>query len=226
MHFQLDSDLLAQARTALAGRQRLYWLVGGAGAGKTTLSRLLAGRFGLPVYDMDAHIYGSYHARFTARRHPANHAWSTAADGLAWLLALSWEEYDAFNRAALPEYLHLLTEDLRDLDPEAGLLVDGGIIHPALLAQALPRRQIVCLAGPSRSSALVWESTTERRSMKEAIGRLPDPAGAWQHFLELDERITRTILADCRQAGMALVRREGPDWAEQAATEVARRWGL
>ncbi len=57
MRFILNKDLLAQSRTALFRRDRLYWIVGGADFGKTTICEALSAKFDVPVYDMDAHIY-------------------------------------------------------------------------------------------------------------------------------------------------------------------------
>ena len=85
MRFVIDHALLARAQEKLSGRT-LLWIVGGAGSGKTTVCQALSARLGLSVYDMDAHIYGSYHGRFNPARHPVNTAWSAAPDGLAWLL--------------------------------------------------------------------------------------------------------------------------------------------
>ena len=86
---------------------------------------------------MDARIYGSYHGRFSPTRHPANTAWASAPDGLAWLLGLTWDEFDSFNRAALPEYLDLLAEDLDAIELKGALLVDGGLCTPGLLPSHL-----------------------------------------------------------------------------------------
>lgn len=61
MPFILNHDLLTQSRAALGRRDRLYWVVGGAGSSKTTTCRALSAKFELPVHDMDAHIYGAYH---------------------------------------------------------------------------------------------------------------------------------------------------------------------
>lgn len=110
---------------------------------------------------MDAHIYGAYHARFSPDNHPVNTAWATANNGLAWLLHMSWDEFNGLNRAALPEYLDLLSKDLDAIGPGVGMLIDGGISNPALLAQAIPSRQIACLSAPEQSSVQVWEEAGE-----------------------------------------------------------------
>ena len=223
MRFDIDHALLARAQEKLSGRT-LLWIVGGAGSGKTTICQALSARLGLPVYDMDAHIYGSYHGRFSPTRHPVNTAWSAAPDGLAWLLGLSWDEFDSFNRAALPEYLDLLAEDLDETALSTTLLVDGGLCTPGLLAQVLPPRQIACLAAPELSSEQIWEGTAERAAMKDALAHLPDPAAAWRTFLEFDTRITQTILAECRQSGISIYQRHSATSVDELAEHIVGRW--
>jgi uridine kinase len=130
VQFNINFNLLTNSRTTLFGRENLYWIVGGAGSGKTTISHALSTKFGIPVYDMDAHIYGTYHSRFKQEKHPVNWAWSTSKDGLAWLLDLSWDDFNNFNQAAIPEYLNLLSEDIDSMAPKTRLIIDGGICKP------------------------------------------------------------------------------------------------
>lgn len=226
MRYTVNTNLLAHAQAALGGRDRLYWIVGGAGAGKTTICRALAARYTMSLYDMDAHIYGAYHQRFTPERYPVNHAWSSAPDALAWLLELSWEEFDAFNQAALPEYLDLLAEDLGSVEMHASMVIDGGLANPGLLAQVIPPQQIVCLAAPNRSSAEVWDESGERAAMKEAVWQLANPQAAWDKFLHFDEQITRTILKECHEHHIAVCSRRGGETLDAVAECVAQILGI
>ncbi|MEA1978128.1 MAG: hypothetical protein U9N80_09545 [Chloroflexota bacterium] len=226
MPFIINHDYLAHSRAALSRRDRLYWVVGGAGSGKTTICQALSAKFELPVYDMDAHIYGAYHGRFTQERHPVNSAWSSTQDGLAWLLDMSWDAFDNFNQAALPEYLDLLTEDLKAATPNASVLIDGGICNPAILAQAISTHQVVCLAMPERSSAEIWNETDERKAMKEAIYQLPKPEEAWRKFLEFDDLITRTILKECQENDIVLCLRGEAESVDEFAERVAKILGI
>lgn len=228
MSFTLNYPVLSLCRATLWATNNVYWLVGGAGSGKTTISQALGARYHLPVYDMDAHIYGSYHTRFTAERHPVNWAWAAAPQGLAWLLAMTWEEFHQFNRAALVEYLDLLCEDLRASPPEAGLVVDGGICNPGVLTHALPPSRVVCLANPGVSSVALWEGTAERRAMKDmvyALG-LPQPAEAWQKFLDFDHAINTTLLEECQQSGVTVLTRGANELVAELTTRVAQTLGL
>ena len=226
MQFILNNDLLTQSRASLFRRDRLYWVVGGAGSGKTTICQALSASFNIPVYNMDAHIYGAYHGRFTQERHPVNKAWSTAQDRLAWLLDMSWDEFDSFNQAALPEYLDLLAEDLDATKPSASVLIDGGICNPALVAQVISTRQIVCLAIPERSSAEIWKETDERSSMKEIIYQLMEPEEAWRKFLEFDEQITLTILKECQEHNISVCPRSEKESVDEFAERVAHVLGI
>ncbi|MDJ0753609.1 MAG: hypothetical protein QNJ45_08845 [Ardenticatenaceae bacterium] len=221
MNFSVDKTLIRHAQEKVNDWDRLYWMVGGAGSGKTTICRALSEKYGIPIYDMDAHIYGAYHGRFSPERHPVNSAWSAAPNGLAWLLEMSWNEYETFNRAALPEYLDLLTVDLPSFDPQAGLLIDGGLINPGLLTQVISPKQIICLAAPDRSSEEIWAENSERRAMKAMIDKLPGGEGLWQKFLEFDTRITQTIIKESRTAGIPICLREASDSVSQFAAKVA-----
>jgi len=223
MRFPVNPDLLAHARDVLSGREKLFWIVGGAGSGKTTVCSILSKRYVLPVYDMDAHIYGSYHARFTQDRHPVNSAWSSSENGLAWLLGMSWDEFNSFNQAALPEYLDLLAEDLTGSSPGSPLLIDGGISNPGVIAQVIPTRQIICLSAPLDVN--IWESA-DRESMKDAIYQLPNPEEAWLKFLDFDKQITCAIEKECRENNISMCRMNSNAPAGDLAVEVARMIGL
>ena len=224
--FTINSDLLAQARVSLSKRKKLYWIVGGAGSGKTTISKALSAQFNIPIYDMDAQIYGAYHGRFTQERHPVNKAWTTAENGLAFLLDLTWEAFNQFNQAALPEYLDLLAEDLDATDPKAGILIDGGISNPALVAEVISPRQMICLAGPKRSSAEIWEGSDERSSMKEYIYQLSNPEAAWHKFLEFDENINQTVIKESQENGISICSRGETESVDDYAKRVANRLGI
>ncbi len=170
---------------------------------------------------MDAHIYGTYHGRFSQTRHPVNKSWVAAPNGLAWLLNKTWDEFNNFNQAALVEYLDLLVEDVEKMESDATLLIDGGVCNPAILAQVLPPKQIVCLARPGLTSREIWNENEERRGMRAMIDQLPRPETAWQTFIEFDARITQTILQECLENNIRICTRTESDTVAQFTQQVA-----
>ena len=218
--------MLSQAAQVLSNRNNLFWIVGGAGAGKSTICSILSKRFGIPVYDMDAHIYGVYHKRFTKGRHSTNFKWSNSPNSLEWLLKMSWEEFNSFNQSALVEYLDLFAEDVQANHTQPPLLIDGGICNPGLLSQAFPSNQIVCLSRPHHSSLEIWEENEERRGMKTLIDKLEKPEEAWRTFLEFDTKITQTILDECSASKIMICARGQNESPDEFSDKVAEKLNL
>lgn len=221
MQFTINYDLLTEAHRQLGTHRKLFWIVGGAGSGKTTICQALAAQYDLPVYNMDAHVYGEYHGRFSPTRHPVNTAWAAAPNGLGWLLAMTWDEFRTFNQAAFPEYADLLAEDLVSSNPEQTLIIDGGISTPALAAQIIPASHIICLANPAQTSVQIWEGSEERLAFKAFMEQLPDPQTAWQTFLDFDGKITQTILQECQALDIAIIIRKPTDTVADIVNQTA-----
>ena len=208
MIFSPNTAILDEVRSVLAGHPRIYWILGGACTGKTTVCRGISARTGIPIYDMDAHIYDTYVGRYTLDRHPASKTWISSEDPLEWALSQSWEAFTSVNRARDVEYLDLFAEDMRGKRKADPLLVDGGLTHPSILAQVMPPERIVCLEVEAGVSARLWDSDPGRAPMKRAILALPDPERAWSTFLAFDDLIAETILSESRRAGIAVVHRD------------------
>ncbi len=223
MRFRVSENVLPKARQVLAGRGRLYWIVGGACAGKSTVCRAISKMSGLPIYDVDAHIFKDYPSRCTAERHPALKAWFSAPHPFAWMLGLSEEEFQEFNWATTAEYLDLIADDIAGIPPGEGMLIDGGISSAAVLAEVAPAAQVACLATTEATSVRTWEESADRAFMKEMVYQLPDPENAWKKFLRFDALITRALLDECRASGIRVFRRD----QDTEVTEFAQRiWGF
>ena len=72
MLFELDYRLLSEAKTILQDNDSIFWIIGGAGTGKSTVCRELVSKFDAALYDMDEHVFGSYMGRYRADRHPVS----------------------------------------------------------------------------------------------------------------------------------------------------------
>ena len=210
----------------LASDGRIHWLVGGAGSGKSTVCRELRARLDAVVLDMDSRIYGTYHALFSPSRHPVSSRWSAAGDGLGWLLDMTPVEFDAFNRASLPEYLDLLGRELLTLEDPRLIVVDGGICNPALLATVLEPSRIVCMRREGSDASVLWGEAGARADMRDAVMRLDATGQKWERFLEFDDLITSTAADECAQVGIRVCQWSESDSAHEIANRVAGMLGL
>ncbi|MEZ6187840.1 MAG: hypothetical protein R3F62_22875 [Planctomycetota bacterium] len=223
--FQPNQELLQRAGTILADFDQIYWVLGGAASGKSTVCRAIAKQTAVSVYDMDAHIYGAYMGRYTPERHPASLAWFTAVNPLAFILSRSTTEFDNLNRAANVEYLDLFAEEMAQTRPQGPLLVDGGLTHPSVLAQVLPTERIVCLGVETAVSQHAWNHDPERAEMKQSVLNLPDGTTAWAQFLAFDQQINETMLAESKTAGIKIYRRAAPTTVTELAGSVVDYFG-
>jgi hypothetical protein len=198
---------LADVQTRLSAFESIFWIIGGAASGKSTLCRAMGERFDVPVYDMDEHIFGLYMGRYNWERHPASMSWFSAENSLEWAISLTLDAFDSLNRAANVEYLDLFAEDVARHPAETQILVDGGITHPAILAQAIPKERIVCLGLEAEESATAWNSDPERLPMKQMVLDLHSETATWEKFLAQDRQITETIQAESLKTGIKIVSR-------------------
>lgn len=210
----------------LCRRRQIFWILGGACSGKTTLGAHLSKKKGISVYDMDAHIFGKYMPRYSRQNHPASREWFDQPNSLQWILSLSWEEFDALNAATNVEYLHLFSQDVCQMDADLSLIVDGGIAHPALLAQVLDPAQLVCLKRTASENLRAWETDENRADMKQSILALPDGETAWRKFLHFDQCLTETLLRECRENHIKIVGLDPGTLVSELASLVLRYWHL
>lgn len=219
----IEPSLITRARSILERWTDLYWIIGGACTGKSTICRAVAERTGIPVYDMDEAVFGRW--QFDRERHPATTAWFTADNPLGWMLSLPWEEFDALYRAANAEYLDLLATELAERAPGA-LLIDGGITHPSVPVQAIPPERLVCLETSDALRVREWETAPARAEMKSWVLALPDGEAMWRRFLDYDGRMTDTIGRESRAAGIRVLRRDETMIISELATAVIQSLGL
>ncbi len=224
--FQVNPELIEKARPVFASWNRIYWVIGGAGAGKSTLCRAIAERTGVAVYDMDEHIYRAYIPRYAPQRHPANTAWLSAENPLAWALDLSEDEFNAFNRTTTAEYLDLLADDLAAGSATQAILIDGGITHPSLIAQVLSARRIVCLTTTDEERVHLWTTAEDRAEMRSWIWALPQPERRWRQFLAHDATISTVLERESRAHSIAIIERDPHDAVDALADRVARHLGI
>lgn len=224
--FEVDRALLRDAAARLAPARGLRWVIGGACSGKSSVCKTIARLAGVPVYDMDEHVYGRYMSRYSDSRHPASSAWFKHADGLAWVLAMPWQAFDDLNRATNAEFLDLVADDVAERYGDGPVLVDGGITHPSVLAAAVDPSRIACLAVAEAESRRIWEEAEDRSGMRRAIERLPGGEDRWATFLTFNDRMSATIVREAREQGIAVLERTPAMSVEVLASHVMGGLGL
>lgn len=194
---------------------RVRWLGGGSGAGKTTVARVLADRYGLSIYDTDATIH----------RHAA------AAEGDAPLLD-AFLRMDADERwvdrdpdlmfATFPwfagERFELIIRDL-DTAPDGIHLAEGFRLLPRLVAPLLTEPwHAVWLTPTPEFRAAAFAARAEHQQFW--LGTT-DPDTALRQVLRRDEMFTEVVRREVSSRGLKVVEQDGTRTPDDVAGEIA-----
>lgn len=198
------------------------WLGGGSGAGKTTVTRLLAARFDLRRYSTDDTI-AAHSARLDAVSAPLLHRFLAMSMDERWVRrspTTMWRTFPWFHG----EGFGLLLDDLRDLPTDRIVLVEGFRLLPLLTQPQLsdPSHAVWLLPTPSFRRAAF-----ERREPADAFwARTTDPGVALANLLERDRIFTAVIADDAASKGLTTLPVDGARTVDDVTEELAHSLGL
>ncbi|MFJ3793335.1 hypothetical protein [Kitasatospora sp. NPDC090091] len=210
----------------LAGRlAHVRWIAGGTGAGKSTLTRLLAERHDVTVYDGDRAEHG-WLDRCTPQRHPHLAALRDQSPGAMWHDRTAQQMLRAMP-GLHGETVGLLVEDLLALPARRTVLVDYFGLLPRHLAPLLRRadQAVFLLPTPGFRQDVLTARYADPARARATWGEA-DPAEA------LAARLARDALWDeeiRRQAPLHRVDTlivDGTTPVDDLARHLAARFGL
>ena len=181
----------------------MLWIGGAPDAGKTTVARLLAERYGLRLYELDAAV-AAHWARVTPERHPALAAFKAMSMDERWVLQSPREMADQIIRIGAERFAMALEDLHGTAGSEAGhgeggqtVLVEGPWLFPALVAPLLSDRREAIWLVPSEGFK---RESGQRRDKPTIRHQTSDPERASRNWYERDLLLD----AHVRESGTAL----------------------
>jgi hypothetical protein len=201
--------------------ENVFWLGGSPCAGKSSLSSILASRFDLNLYRVDA-AFDIHTQNLTAETHPALAKWRAASWNERWMQPpeILVEEVIACYR----EHFTLILEDILSLPKEKPLLVEGTALLPGEVSKLLPRRNQAVWVVPT--AVFQHEHYAKRDWVSGIVQQCDDPELAFRNWMQRDIRFARWIIAEAETLGGEVLIVDGHQTIEENALKIAAHFGF
>jgi 2-phosphoglycerate kinase len=203
--------------------QRVYWIGGGSGAGKSTIARHLADRHGLRVYSTDDAM--ADHARRSTREDsPLLHRFMAMDMDERWVNRSPTTMLETFHWFQ-GEGFDMIIEDLVRLPRESGVIVEGFRLLPRLVKPLLPvAGQAVWLLPTPDFRQAVLESRGGTAS--GFLAETTDPEKASRNLLERDRMFTDILRSEAARLDLAAIEVDATMTEHDLTARVTDVFGL
>lgn len=200
--------------------ENVFWLGGSPCAGKSSISEIIASRFGLDVYHVDD-AFEVHAQRFDPIRHPTLTKWSASSWNQRWMQPLDSLVQDVI--ACYQEHFTLILEDVFSL-PKRPLLVEGTALLPRQVARLLSRQSRAIWLIPTADFQRTHYS--ERDWVPGIVAQCSNPEVAFQNWMERDIRFAEWIKVEASALRLSLLRIDGNQTMKENVEAVARHFQL
>jgi hypothetical protein len=200
----MPTDTPQNLQDALA---HVLWIGGSTDAGKTSVARALAKRYGLQEYHHDLYDreeYPGHWARTDPMRHPHMHAFPIRDRDWMWVDTTPEELVERYFRTT-PERFQFTLEDCLELPAAPPIVAEGYSFSPELVQPLITsRHQAIWLVSREEFK----RATYERRG-KGVFADTRDPARARRNHIGRDLLLADHIRRSAEERGLAVLEIDG-----------------
>ena len=204
-----------------ASKRKVFWLGGSPCAGKSSISEILASRFGLDVYHVDE-AFDFHLQQIDAARQPALMKWQHSSWNQRWMQPIDDLVQDVIG--CYGEHFGLVYEDILKMPGENNLLVEGSALLPQQVESVLLQREQAIWLIPSAEFQRAHYS--EREWARNIAAQCTNPDLAFHNWMERDVRFAEWVEAEVTALNLALLRVDGKRTLEENAESVAAHFQL
>ena len=162
-------------------RQPVFWIGGSACAGKSTLARRYAEKYGLALYACDEH-YDDHLKRITAEEQPGMSRIAQLTVNEVFLTRKVQEQLDTYIECFQEDFA-LVLDDLACMG-STPVVVEGNQLLPALVAPLLKKTDRAIWIVPAEE--FQWEHYSKREWIQGILQETEDPMMAFRNWMKRD----------------------------------------
>jgi hypothetical protein len=230
-----DTELMSRGEKQLMeSLKHVYWIGGGAAAGKSTISRRLCEEFGFTRWAGDGRWIEHWQTATREKNPVAFHIEETLRSGgsFNWFLGRRGEEiahdYVTMARVEFEDAV----DELRRVPRDVPIVVDAFLGFPELVLKVAEPRKAVFLISTDDFSFRTWKHRTTEGSpglmpiLRKQLDGCSDPQFALDSFIESNYILSRFVANDCRREGGRLIVTGGCIGIEEAYAAVKKHFRL
>ena len=196
----------------------VLWIGGATDTGKTTISRIIAERYGLQIYNYDRHDLPQVER--LAQTLPRYRAFLDASLDERWVHPEP-EDLLQFVLRGFQDRFPLVVEDLLDLPKKPMIVAEGFGFTPELLSPILSsKRQAIWLV-PTED--FKWASM-ERRNKPSFRDKVSDPKRATRNVFMRDMLLAKQVRAQAQSRGLTVYEIDGSRSVEEMAVLIEQHF--
>lgn len=199
----------------------VFWMGGSPCSGKSSMATLLAERYDVTVYSVDATLH-NHVPHLTPARQPMLYKWHNTPWNDLWMQPPDILLAEVI--AAYGEHCELVIEDVAALPADRPLLVEGTCLLPGCVAPHLanprhglwvvPTEAFQRLRYPQRG---VW--------VQGILQQCDDPETALRNWMDRDVAFARWVTCEAEDRGLRVMTVDGSRTIDQGADAAAAHFG-
>ncbi|GAA2300815.1 ATPase AAA [Streptomyces violaceusniger] len=218
-----QGEEVTDAAEIAARLRHVFWIGGGSGAGKSTIARRLADRYGWRLYATDD-VMREHAGRATPEEAPLLHRFMAMDMDERWVNRSPEVMLETFHWFR-GEGFGLIVEDLLRLRPEPRVIVEGFRLLPHLVKPLLdaPQRAVWLLPTPDFRRAAFRSRAVPGEGF---VWRTSDPARAGRNLAERDRMFTTRIEEEAERLRLHTIEVDTTMTEDDLTERVARAFRL
>jgi hypothetical protein len=202
--------------------QNVFWIGGGGYGGKTTITDLLASKYGFQAYHPED-LLQEHKQAASAEDHPALLA---PFHGWEWYFNRPIDEYIQAIEDSGREHFERVVLDLVRLNAQSRVVVDGFLLDPWRLKRLTEDNKIIFLYADEATIREGFFARPDKQDLLGIINTLSDPASTREHILRMVCEHSVRKRKEAEAAGFKVVVRNSESSQLETLATVEKHFGL